>query len=312
MQGAFSFIDRNPNFRLSNLRGLRMKRMLIAAATAALFIQPASAADLLGSKDTVAGTYVDSKPINWTGVYVGGQVGYSNANHDVSGQGFEASCTGVEMPNKSAGQAACEAAGGTWKDTPIDWASAFVNGFDSHGAFAGVRLGADWEVNGSRWLVGVLGDYNWSRAKTTVGAGSGSDSFAGDITDDNSWVAAFRAGYLFGEDKRTLLYGLVGYGQQDVSYGGSIGGVSVASFKDPSFHPNQTFSGLVLGVGSEYALNNAITIGLEYQHMFGGTQTIYDSRGTGDCPEIAINDKMQSDKIMGRVNFKIGPGVFGY
>ena len=29
-----------------------------------------------------------SKPINWTALYIGGQVGYGNSNHNVNGQGY--------------------------------------------------------------------------------------------------------------------------------------------------------------------------------------------------------------------------------
>jgi opacity protein-like surface antigen len=270
---------------------------ILAAAVAALTLTGGAYAADLGrsTKDaSVTGTMVDSRPINWSGIYVGGFVGYGNSNHDVSAQKYEC----VEAT--SGENRECTGVNPLGAYTASEGESAFIDGLNSHGAFAGARVGADFQVN--HWLVGAFGDYTFSQAEFNVGAGPASTGFRGSIEDGNSWVLGVRGGYLFGEEKRALLYGLAGFGQQDVSYHGSFDGESGSK--------DVTFSGWVLGAGGEYAINNLISIGIEYQHFFGGSENLLDERGTKNYCAGVIDDKMQSDKVMGRINFKVGPGLF--
>lgn len=273
---------------------------ILACALEILAIEQAQAADL-GMKDTPSvptAATAQSDPVNWSGIYIGGQVGYGNANHNVSGQSYECELDGqknhtcyTSVPDNGAAYVA------------VPGGNSFVDGFDSHGAFAGLRLGADMQRE--NWLFGIFGDYNFSQAEMTVGAGPDDVGFRGSIKDGDSWIAAARAGYLFGDDRRALLYVLGGYGQQDVNYHGGFGGQTGA------FDKGVTFSGFVAGAGAEYALTKTVFLGLEYQHFFGGTENIFDNRGEKNCA-IAIDDKMQSDKVMGRISFKIGPGLINY
>lgn len=292
----------------------KVKYAISSVAMLAAFIgSSAYAADLGrgGMKDApVDGVSVD-KPINWTSIYLGGQIGYSNSNHHITGSKFNGECTpaalptgkAAALPDGSTERQICENDGGTWTDTKEEGSDTSVNGLDSHGVFGGVRLGAD--LQRGNWVFGIFGDYDFSNAKATVDNVNflGGHADHGSIEDGDSWVAAVRAGYLFGSEKRALLYALAGYGQQDVSYHGTDG--------SDSFSKGVTFSGFVAGAGAEYALSNMVTVGLEWQHFFGGTENLVDERGTGWCENV-INDRMQSDKIMGRINLKVGPGALGY
>ena len=72
-----------------------------------------------------------------------------------------------------------------------------------------------------------------------------------------------------------------------------------------------TFSGFVAGAGGEYALTRNVSLGIEYQHFFGGEQTLFDNRdsyGNG----LVVKDDMDSDKVMARLKLKLSAGLFGY
>lgn len=59
-----------------------MKNAVSAIALAAFFAVPASAADLKNQGDPTASNYVETP--SFTGFYVGGRIGYGNANHDLT------------------------------------------------------------------------------------------------------------------------------------------------------------------------------------------------------------------------------------
>lgn len=96
-----------------------MKTIVLAGGFAALLAGSALASDLGSLKD--GGFQIPSAPagrsVNWTGVYVGGQVGYGNANHHLkagakdsytnpaycsgyTGMGDDGKCYAIEVPEK--------------------------------------------------------------------------------------------------------------------------------------------------------------------------------------------------------------------
>lgn len=155
-----------------------MKPFLIALALLAGY-GSASAADLKGDKDRVAVEYPEAAPkINWTGLYVGVQGGYGNANHHAD-VGF----TGAKSP---------------W-DSIVN-----LDGLNGHGFIGGGRVGFDF-VRGA-FLVGAFGDYNFSNIKTELTV---LDELDGSLEKQDEWTAGVRAGFLI--NSRTLIYGLVGY-----------------------------------------------------------------------------------------------------
>lgn len=252
--------------------------LALGAALAAVSPLAASAASLndRGGSEKDPPVVTASHPVNWTGIYIGGQIGYGNANHKL-----EESYWYTEKG----------------EDGPVtETYSEFLDGINSHGIFGGGTVGAD--IQRGHWLFGVFGDYNLSALKTTVG-GTGSPDI--DIIEEgDSWLIAARAGYLFGEEKRALIYVLGGYGQTDVTYRG-IG--------EEGGDKDVTFSGVVLGAGAEYALTQNIFIGLEYQHFFGGEETLF---AAGDALNgFKATDEMDTDKVMVKVKAKLGAGLGG-
>lgn len=292
-----------------------MKRNLIASAMlSAALATPAAAADIYnqggGLKDDVA-SQAPAHAINWTGIYIGGQVGYGNSNHNLNGTVTESTCegtvasdgqcykwrdlkknyeTGVFTPNDGA----VPISGATIDTTEIG--SAFIDGINSHGGFGGGTIGAD--VQRGHFVFGVFGDYDFSSAKAQAGLAFGGVSANASIEDGDSWLVAGRAGYLFGEEKRAMLYILGGYGQQDVSYHAG------------DFNKDLTFSGLVAGAGGEYALGRNLFLGIEWQHFFGGKETVFDSGFLGcEADRLKITDDMDSDKVMAKLKLKLDDTV---
>lgn len=319
-----------------------MKHLLAGCCVAALLTGAASAADLGGSLKDGPMSFSDGKAISWTGVYVGGQIGYGNSNHNLNATetlpavsahretivtcsnggalSGTSGCTEVpstiSVPGTGSNNNKCYLASGsqdtsahvdggkcmvsgsrqtTTIDVPDIAASAanmFIDGLNSSGVFGGGTVGAD--LQRGRLVFGVFGDYNISDAKMTAGADfNGDNVFSASIEDGNSWLVAGRIGYLVTD--RAMLYGLGGYGQQDVTYKVAIPGDS-----DHSGSLDTTFSGWVVGGGAEYALSHNVFVGLEYQHFFGGKETLVDD-GTH-----LVTDELDTDKVMAKVKIKFG------
>ncbi len=164
-----------------------MKRFFTAAAVAALFVAPASAADLKGSaKDDVFAAPSSDKVINWSGIYVGGFGGYTSSNDD------------MEL------------------GTVPTFASIEANGYNDHGLIAGISAGINAQKD--RFVFGVAGDYGLSNSEFKETLTYGIKSLSGTIEDDRFWRLYGKLGYAFGERHDTLLYVLGGWGQSDVTY----------------------------------------------------------------------------------------------
>jgi opacity protein-like surface antigen len=342
-----------------------MKKTLATSifALATVFSSGAYAADIYGqgsTKDAPVSFDAPKKPVNWTGFYIGGQVGYQNSNHNMSVQEDEYvndGCDGAdanddgscktpqevtpaidanqdgkfcEGPNggavdnlqgggcgtnpaiveKAAPKTGtiCTAGGSVSSGNPTACAqpvqlvsaqkvaSAFIDGLNSSGVFGGVTAGAD--VQRGNIVFGVFGDYNLGSGSHDVGVDF-TDKFAltaKTIEDGDSWILAARVGVLFGEEKRALLYGLAGYGQQDFTYNGFGGSQDV------------THSGWVVGAGAEYALTQNVFLGMEYQHFFGGEETIAsfspENPVAGES-KVSLKDEVDTDKVMAKLKIKL-------
>lgn len=272
-----------------------MNKISLAAVALAVssLAAPAGAADLPGHQNLKDGFFAsDSKGINWTGVYVGGVVGYVNSNHNMKADGEteKSICSFTDAEGHSTVKTGLDLATCTSKTnwtfipegTPV---SGFLDGLNSSGGFAGGTVGAD--IQRGRFVFGAFADYHFSAAEMTAGAAvNGTSVFSASIEDGDSWMAAGRVGYLV--DDRALLYVLGGYGQQDVTY--KLGTDSL----------DKTHSGFIAGAGAEYALSQNFFIALEYQHFFGDEETLIDETG------LKVTDEMDSDKVMLKAKLKLG------
>src|SRR5882757_5650346 len=122
-----------------------MKRLLLAtAALSALVVVPAMSADL----SVKAPVYKAAPPVyayNWTGCYVGGNVG------------------------------------GLWarKDWTVTGTGQAIGSHDADSWLGGVQGGCNYQFAGG-WVVGIQGDYDWTDAK-----GSSADLIANGFSEQS-------------------------------------------------------------------------------------------------------------------------------
>lgn len=232
---------------------------------------------------------------DWTG----GHDGWCHSGGETVPPVSGGRCTNGGTPN---GNGTCTAAATSeWVEATATrvvtkTASAFLDGVGSNGFFGGGTVGAD--LQSGHWVVGVFGDYNFSGVESSTGVSfNDTEVVSAKIDEGNSWLVAARAGYLFGAEKRALLYGLFGYGQTEVDYSLTIGGNTGKK--------ETTFSGIVIGAGGEYALSQNIFFGIEYQHFFGSEETLYDGSCGVGC-NVILTDDMDTDKVMARLKLKLG------
>lgn len=149
----------------------------------------------------------------------------------------------------------------------VGWSDGDGSG-NSSGFIGGGQVGFNYQIN--QWVVGVEADI----AGTTIGDSvSVGIPGAGVVTGSGSldWVSTLapRLGYAF---DRWLVYGKFGGAWAHGSGSVAINGVQV-------FSVDQTVSGWVLGVGTEYALQGNWTAKIEYNMMdFGSDGPFSDSK----------------------------------
>jgi opacity protein-like surface antigen len=153
--------------------------------------------------------------------------------------------------------------------------------------FYGGMVGADWQQG--RVVFGVFGYYdmgNTSTDLTSLGLGEGS------LDNDGEWAVGGRVGFLV--NQRLLAYVSAAYKQVDMS---AVG----VGFKDA------TFDGAEVGGGVEFLAVDNFSIGVEYTHFFGSTESIFSDCASTGCVDgnLEASDQLDQDKIMliGRIRF---------
>lgn len=268
-----------------------LKKSISSLALLAIFTAPGSAwaADLRGStKDTpVAASEPAAHGVNWSGVYLGVQGGWMNANHEISAD------------------ESCSTCG---KD---DAAESFnlinLDGLNSSGFIGGGTAGFDRQLG--NWVLGVQAYYHFTNADTTLSAADG--LLKGSLEKENEYGAVIRAGRLLSPN--VLAYGLGGYNWAKYSLHASIDGDAV-DFKDSGVKTSNTFGGVILGGGVEYALTSNIFVGAEYTHFFGGKENWFSESGTcgeGCTARATVSDDLSEDRIMATLKVKLNGGLFG-
>lgn len=181
-------------------------------------------------------TYLAPTTFDWSGPYIGGQLGFDAGTGNVDIIAYQDPIIPVRVS----------------------------------GATAGIYAGSNAQFE--HLLIGVELGGNWVGATGRAHSGGGGQ----DYVVDRNWEASLvgRAGYVADQ---VLIYGLAG--------------TSVTSLKtrfDPGAFPSATDTvwGWTLGVGTEYALSDAISVGLEYRYasyglgkfQHGGPSTVdYDT-----------------------------------
>jgi outer membrane immunogenic protein len=248
----------------SNISGWRiaMKRLLIGiSAAASLLATGALAADL----PMKAPVYKAPEVVyDWTGFYVGGNVGYSwgNAANTTTVDRF---LTGLPLP------------GALVATNTI--------GNDVNGIIGGGQIGYNWQLHGG-WLVGLEADFQGSGEKgsSSVNCVACSDDGTNITTTLNQkldWFGTVRGriGVLPSPDALLYLTGGLAYGKFDVN-GNAVGNINLTNVVLPG--ASSTKAGWTAGVGFETRIVGNWTWKLEYLYMDLG------SVGAGPVPLTGI------------------------
>lgn len=319
------------------------------AALASIFIVsgPAQAADIY-TKPSEA--YAGAGPVkmNWSGVYISGSIGYGNANHDLSVRDyFKEFCSDETadenfdpfedgdrvrtLENKNAEYAAlnepdwfknalvrsdCSTRAGHTnspdisgdRDIPTETGDltvpadsreiANLDGLNSTGVVGDIRLGYDQQMG--RFVLGVFGSYGFS------GMEADGASIGGAFTDFNlergdDWSIGARAGMLVND--RTLLYILAAYTETEYDFSGTFNG--------EAFSQDTTFSGVTVGGGVEFALNEGIFLGFEGTHTFYDGETIFDDYDPATNVGTLIHDDLGETKLLATIKLKLNGSLLG-
>lgn len=194
---------------------------------------------------------------DWSGPYIGGQVGLLNQPSDSD----ETLVFDRDLDRRFNDQV-----------TTSGGANAFSPGFcggaasspanagcvgDDEEADAGIRGGYDWQTGS--WVYGVVGEVSWVDATDSV-SGFSTTPASYTFTRETNWLAAVRgrAGYLFGP---YLAYGTAGIVQADVDHAFATSNTLNA------FTPrnDDSLNGYQLGVGVERKIGDSgWSVGAEY------------------------------------------------
>lgn len=311
-----------------------LKSSLAASALTLFIAAPASATDLGTKGDPTSADYV--APISWSGFYVGGRIGYGNANHDLTINqynsaycydtfGNQAPISEDFDPSSSENQelnifgdfrvlnlpveGGCEdilTGGNGGQYTSVDASNrdvANLDGLNSHGIVGGAQIGYDQQMG--RFVIGVFGSYDLSGMETTGTIASISNTdVAYDVSSiekGDEWSVGARAGLLV--NQRTLVYLLAAYSQTEYDFKG-VDGVGDA------FSKATTFDGVSVGGGIEFALTQNVFLGLEYAHTFYGEETVLDTGGSehGGLGRKIVDD-LDEDKVMATLKVKLNSGL---
>jgi outer membrane immunogenic protein len=255
-----------------------LKSSVSAAALSLFLAAPAFAADVYngGLKDSPSADVFEAPTVvNWTGIYIGGQIGVINSNHDTA--------LSVYDPK-----------------TSLDIAT--LDGINASGLLGGGRVGFD--IARGRFLFGVFGEYNFSNASADASILAGGTIAkplydTAEIEKDNDWSVGARAGLIVAP--RTLAYVMAAYTQADYN-------VSAHDTKGKSVYDKDvTFDGVSVGGGVEFAVSNNIFLGMEYAHTFYGEENLFDNGKAGSG--IRISDSLDEDRVMATLKLKLNTGL---
>jgi outer membrane immunogenic protein len=151
-------------------------------------------------------------------------------------------------------------------------------GDNSSGFLGGGQAGFNYQIN--QWVLGVEGQFSWTGIKDNVNA---TFVFPGAIATANAeasldWVSTFGAKFGYAFD-RWLIYGKAGgaWAHATANIGVSVIAPGVVGGIAGSI--DQTVSGWMLGIGTEYALWNNWSAKIEYNMMdFGSSGPLADDK----------------------------------
>jgi outer membrane immunogenic protein len=220
---------------------------------------------------------VYEKPFSWTGLYVGGNIGWMSADVDWSFPQHSATSTSSTSQTLDSG---------------------IVGGHIGYqGQFGAFVVGVEAAFSSS---------FNQDRESSNC-------SFPAPFDDrcDTKFVRSlFTVGPRFGwtPSRQWLLFTGVGFAKADINTAIRFGGVGVPPAPNavPVTQTTRSHDGIYVGGGVEYALLSNVLVGLEYQHVFLETVD-HTLTGSGGPPSI-VNRNVNADLdiVRFRLSYKFG------
>jgi len=267
-----------------------MKRaLLVGLSLVAFSAVQASAADLPVKARPMAPVVT---AFNWTGCYIGGNVGgkwvRTSGSTDVAAAGIGAAGS-------------------------IVWADA-----DNSTLIAGGQVGCNYQAPGSNWVFGIEGDLDWQRWSrvNTVGTVFPFPFVTGDTFEWRSrWEGSARGRIGYAWD-RVLLYVTGGAAFTDLTIGTNFIATTAGGVTFPATiaSSSQTVWGPTVGGGLEYAITNNFTAGIEGRYSWYGTHTVgagalatvfTPATGAFTFAPATQSVKLNTFEVMGKLNWKI-------
>lgn len=316
------------------------------AIFAALAISDAEAADLGGGLKDGPGydRSAPSEAVNWSGIYIGGQVGYGNANHNLTLQRYNGAYCWDQVRSQLEGEGEGEKVNTTKLDDPTalhdGWnkkgegdhatsdgepVSGLVYGRsddgscdDNHGADDSLKIDPSSRnvanldgLNSHGFIGGVQVGYDQQLDKHFVVGVFGNFNISGMKTKGS--IADFDAGFDIDKGNEWSLGARVGYLATPRTMVYALAAYTQTDYKfsahigDEAGSKTVDFSGLSVGGGIEIALTKSVFLGGEYTHTFYGTETIFDT-GASEIGGFGarIVDDLDEDKIMATLKIKFG------
>lgn len=202
---------------------------------------------------------------SWTGLYLGGNVGYQIGDVDVNASSYNM--------------------------------GASVDGLSTNGWKYGVRGGFDWHVGNSPFVIGAFVGYDWGESDFDVSV-SGIGNVV-NATIEPTWHVGARAGLVV--NPNTLMY--VGYafgqGEFDVNLNPAFGNVCGAQ----GVNCSDTLNSHTFLAGAEMRITDSVSTALEYNYTMYDDMNLYSAPNSSIKAEPDVHSVML--RVNWRPNFNL-------
>ncbi len=196
---------------------------------------------------------------NWTGFYIGGNVGYGWA-HDPTDVSTATTTTVTSQVLRQTTPA------GPLTTTITNGTGAGSGTADLNGAIGGIQAGYNWQLQS--WLIGVEADFQWSGQKGSIAFCATAGCPAGSLTANAdyklNWFGTVRGRLGLLATNNILVYGTGGlaYGHVNVDATSGFSGSPLTAASSST-----TRIGWTVGAGVEALLSEHWSAKLEYLYM---------------------------------------------
>jgi outer membrane immunogenic protein len=277
--------------------GVHMKKIILATVLAGLCSTAALAADLGARTYTKAPAMVEAA-YNWTGFYIGGDIGAASLSHNFTSNFTQDSSTlGNNLQQ---------------------------NSFSSTSFIGGVHAGYNWQF-APNLVAGVEGDWQWVRSSHSFCRQTDIQSIAcidddlegnargfGTVSGRLNSIATARARLGWTID-RVMFYGTGGaafanvkssLGLSCLADGCGVNGVKFAASSNTSAH----VTGWVAGAGIEWMIAHDWILRAEYQHIDFSDVSARFSPDCGGCA-LTSSQNLRLDVVRTGLSYKFGGPV---